>query len=159
MFLVMDFRFEDLPVFTPLHPEDLRFFYYDVAKYGEKEQLIECSNEELVEFANEFGIILTPIQQQTFSVNKYTPTENEIIFTYLKNRGKIEMLYQTALFKHLRNSFAHYRISYKNGGDFVSMEDSLYSGHTMKGLVEIEKLKNLVFKLERYNEEQLLNIK
>jgi hypothetical protein len=60
----MNFRFEDLPVFIPLPPEDLRFFYYDVAKYGEKEQLLECSNEELVEFANEFGIKLTPIQQQ-----------------------------------------------------------------------------------------------
>ena len=160
MFLVMNFRFEDLPVFIPLPPEDLRFFYYDVVKYGEKEQLLECSNEELVEFANEFGIKLTPIQQQTFSVNKYKPAENEIIFTFIKGRNKKEMSYQNALFKHLRNSFAHYRISYKNNGEkFVLMEDGLCGGYTMKGLVEIEKLKSLVFKLERYNEEQLLNIK
>ena len=155
----MNYKIEDLPAFLPLSPEDLKFFYYDVARHAEKELLIECSNDELIEFANGLGIKLTPIQQQTFSINKFKPEENEIIFTYLKNRGKIEMSYQTAIFKHLRNSFAHYRISYKNGGDFISMEDSLYSGQTMKGLVEIEKLKNLVFKLERYNEEQLLNIK
>ena len=69
------------------------------------------------------------------------------------------MLFRS-LFKHLRNSFAHYRISYKNNGEkFVLMEDGLCGGYTMKGLVEIEKLKSLVFKLERYNEEQLLNIK
>lgn len=154
----MDFKFEDIPALVPLSPEHLKFFYYDVARFGEIELLIECSNDELIEFADEFGIKLIPIKQQTFSVNKHTPNENEIIFTVVKNRNKIEMLYQTALFKHLRNSFAHYRITYKNGENFFLMEDCRCNGFTMRGLVEIEKLKNLIFRLRDYNEEQISNI-
>lgn len=151
----MNFKIIDYPVIRHLSPQDLSFFYYDVAKISELEQLVEKSNDELLETAKNAGIILKPIQQQTFSCNKYNPTENEIVFTFLTNKGKKELSHQTALFKHLRNSFAHYRISYTKDNRVVKIEDCLYGGYTMKGIIEIDKLKNLIFNLKEYSEEQI----
>lgn len=152
----MDFKIADNPVRGNLSPEDLKFFYYDVAKLSELGLLIECSNDKLYEIARDIGIILKPIQQQTFSFNKYIPAENEIIFTFLTNRGKKELLFQTALLRHLRNSFSHYRTIYAEGDRFLKIEDSLYGGHTMKGFVDVEKLKDFIFKQIDYSEEQIL---
>ena len=150
----MNFKI-DYPEIRNLSFEDLSFFYYDIAKTSELEQIVEKSNDDLLETAKKAGIILKPIQQQTFSCNKYKPIENEIVFTFLTNKGKKELSYQTALLKHLRNSFAHYRISYTKGERIVKIEDGLYSGYTMRGIVEIEKLRNLIFNLREYSEEQI----
>ena len=49
-------------------------------------------------------------------------------------------------------------ITYKNGENFFLMEDCRCNGFTMRGLVEIEKLENLIFRLRDYNEEQISNI-
>ena len=67
-----------------LKPEDVSFFYYDVAKFSELETLIELSDKELLKIADKNGIKLSPLAQQTFNKNKYTPAENEIIFTIQK---------------------------------------------------------------------------
>ena len=151
----MDFKIADNPVRGNLSPEDLNFFYYDVAKLSELGLLIECYDEEFLELANGVGIELKPLEQQTFSINKYELVENKFIFTILKNKGKTNLSYQTALFNNLRNSFSHYRFSYKIGDKFFLIEDCLSNGYTMRGFVEIGKLKKLIFKLREYSDKQI----
>ena len=142
----MDFKIANFPVLSKLGPDDLMFFYYSVAYYSELGNLPQIADKDLIKVANDVGIKLTPLLQQTFISKKYNPGKNEIIFTYAKKmNSNIQILkYQDALLKHLRNSFAHYRISYTNGHELLIMEDSVSKGYTMRGLVELVKLKDLI---------------
>ena len=101
-----------------LNSEDIRFFYYEVAQWSELSSLIEYTNTELLNIANVLDIKLTYINLQDFCDT--TLSENEIKFT-LRNKNES---YQSALLRHFRNSFAHYRITYK-GLDFY-IEDKKY---------------------------------
>ena len=150
----MDFKFSKLPILGELKSDDLKFFYYDVARFSELDSLIQLPNDELLKVTKKLGIKLIPLKQLTFKKNKYTPAKNEIIFTIQKKNknGKVDLSCQTALLNHLRNSFSHYRIIYSIDSTSFLMEDCTTRGYTMRGLVEKDKLKELIIKLQEYNE-------
>ena len=143
-----------------LGSEDVKFFYYEIAKFNELETLVELSDKELLKVAKDNGITLKPLKQQTFNSLKYAPAENEIIFTTIKivskkkKRKRVCATYQTSLLNHLRNSFSHYRILYQ--GNFFSMEDKKNKAYTMRGLVDKDKFKKFILELQNHSEKQLL---
>ena len=153
----MDFTNSTLSNIGRLHPNDLKFFYYDVARFSELEQFVAYTDDDIIKIARDFGISLKPLEQKSFSSKKYEPIENEIYFVSIKNKEKKDS-YQVALLKHLRNSFSHYRITYAKGDSFLLMEDKLDKRrYTMRGLVEIEKLRKLIFRLKEYSDNELYN--
>ena len=160
--LFMDFKFKKDSVRGRLFPDDLVFFYYDVAKNSELGGLIELSNEELMNIGVESGLKLKPLKQLSFTGKKHFPDKNELYFTYLteKRSGKkrviVEWSYQTALFAHLRNSFSHYRISYER--DSFIMEDGFSNKYTMSGCVEISKLRQMIFKILELGNKKLMQV-
>lgn len=130
-----------------LNSEDIRFFYYEVAQWSELSSLIEYTNTELLNIANELDIKLTYINLQDFCDT--TISENEIKFT-LRNKNES---YQSALLRHLRNSFAHYRITYKNLDFYI--EDKKYiksNRYTCIGLINPNRLRNLICNFHEYDE-------
>lgn len=145
----MDFNFHFSSAHGRLNPDDLTFFYYDVAKNSELEELYILSNEELTNIAIESGLVLKPLKQLSFAKGKHSPNKNELYFTYqkkrIKEKKKVELSYQTALFAHLRNSFSHFRISYE--AELLVMEDGFGNKRTMKGRVEINKLKQMIYNI------------
>ena len=158
----MDFKFKNYSVQGRLSPDDLVFFYYDVAKYSELGELFVFSNEELMNIAVESGLDLKPLKQRSFTGEKYYPNKNELYFTYLKekNVGRkkliVEMPYQIALFAHLRNSFSHYRISYER--DSFLLEDGFSNKYTMRGCVEIKKIRQMIFKIIEFSDNKLMQV-
>lgn len=153
----MDFTNSTLSNIGRLHPNDLKFFYYDVARFSELEQFVAYTDDDIIKIARDFGISLKPLEQKSFSSKKYELMENEIYFVNIKNKEN-KYSYQVALLKHLRNSFSHYRITYAKRDSFLLMEDTLGKRkYTMRGLVEIEKLKKLIFRLKEYSDNELYN--
>ena len=158
----MDYKFKKSSVRGRLSPDDLFFFYYEIAKNSELGGLYELSNEELIVTAKESGLELKPIKQLSFTDKTHSPKNNELYFTYLKNNRrngnniKEELSYQTALFTHLRNSFSHYRISYE--GNLLLLEDGFNNKYTMKSCVEMNKLKQMIFKIIEYSDNKLAQV-
>ncbi len=146
----MDFSFklyESKPI-GYLKPKDLNFFYYDVAEWSEINQLIEMGNDELKELALKLNIKLIPI---TDNSEIQSIQLGEIIFKVYSNET-----YQTALFRHLRNSFSHFRITYRDTNNFY-MEDYNGNDYTMLGLVECDNLHNLIFQIRDFHEEHVVD--
>ena len=160
--LFMDFKLKKDSVRGRLSPDDLFFFYYDVAINSELGGLCVLSNGDLMNTARECGLNLKPIKQLSFTGKKYSPNDNELYFAYLKGQNrdgkkvKVELSYQTALFAHLRNSFSHYRISYER--DSFLIEDGFSSKYTMKGCVEISKLRQMIFKIIELSDNKLTQV-
>ena len=129
-----------------LSPDDLRFFYYDVAEWSEINQLIELSNNELLDLALNLNIKLIHTINDIQSINC-----GEIKFKLYPNET-----YQTALIRHLRNSFSHFRIIYKDITYFY-MED--YNGKecTMLGFVKCDDLHRLIYGIRDYHEKIISN--
>ena len=144
--MLMDFTFklyESSPIGN-LTPSDLNFFYYDVAEWSEINQLIEMGNNELKELALKLNIKLIPItdNREILSIQF-----GEIIFKVYSNET-----YQAALFRHLRNSFSHFRITYRDTNNFY-MEDYDGNDYTMLGLVECDNFYSLIFQIRNFHEE------
>ena len=110
----MDFQF-DYPKTSKeeLSLEHLRFFYYDVAKWSELSQLVELGNNELLDTASKLDIKLTPIEK----IAQAKPDTNEIIFEVRNSET-----YQSALLRHLRNSFSHFRITYTHDNSYFLLK-------------------------------------
>ena len=137
------------PTLGILAPNDLSFFYYDVAQWSEAE-LYEFENDAFINVAREIGIALIPIETKTF--RQCDLCDNKLHFTFKRRTGKQDMTlsYQSAFFRHLRNSFAHYRIT--NLGDYFIIEDKIGDRYTCKGKILRNKLIKLITKIKQYDE-------
>lgn len=144
----MDFQF-DYPKTSKeeLSLEHLRFFYYDVAKWSEFSQMIEMGNDELLNLASKLSINLTPIDDK----NQITkPNSDEIQFKAIAPET-----YQSALLRHLRNSFSHFRITYTHNDSCFYVEDIDKNIVTLSGNVKCESLQDLIFHLRDYHENSI----
>lgn len=143
----MDFQFDYSKTSKEeLSLEHLRFFYYDVAKWSELSQLVELGNNELLDTASKLDIKLTPIEK----IAQAKPDTNEIIFEVRNSET-----YQSALLRHLRNSFSHFRITYTHDNSYFLLKDKDETAYTMLGHVKYEYLKKLIFELRNYHEESI----
>lgn len=124
--------------------EHLRFFYYDVAKWSEFSQLIEMGNEDLLDVASKLSINLSPIVE---NAQITTPNSDEIQF-----KVKDTETYQSALLRHLRNSFSHFRIIYTHNDTCFYVEDIDKNIVTLSGNIKCESLRELIFHLRDYHE-------
>ena len=134
----MAFKFE---VITPngdgiLSPEDLKLFYYEV---GLSSQMGEADiydwNNEIDDFLNQVGVVVNVCPNGTIT-NQYTENVISISLSMGETKG-------VALFRHLRNAFAHYHI--QRFGDLFYIKDTSGNKITMIGCIKIEDLKNLIF--------------
>ena len=134
----MAFKFE---VITPsgdgiLSPEDLKLFYYEVGLSSQMGEVdIYAWDNEIDEFLNQVGVVVNVCPNGTIT-NQYT--ENAISMSLSTGETK-----GVALFRHLRNSFAHYHI--QRFGDFFYLKDTSGNMVTMIGCIKIEDLKSLIF--------------
>ena len=141
----MNFQFDYPKSFKEeLSLEHLRFFYYDVAKWSEFSQLIEMGNDELLDVASKLSINLIPIDDNA-QITK--PNSDEIKF-----KVKDSETYQSALLRHLRNSFSHFRIIYTHKDSCFYVEDLDKNIVTLSGNVKCESLRELIFHLRDYHE-------
>lgn len=139
----MEFKFAQSTT-ERLNPSDLEFFYYDVAIWNNTLR-IELPNDDLIFAAEKIGITLLP--KGSRSNIRVEPTTNTIVFC--KNSNE---LFGEALFRHFRNSFAHYKITYANANTDFSFVDKTPRGRTtMVGLVNKEKFKALILKMQEYH--------
>lgn len=141
----MNFQF-DYPKASKeeLSLEHLRFFYYDVAKWSEFSQLIEMGNDDLLDVASKLSINLIPIDDNT-QISK--PNRDEMQFKVIDSET-----YQSALLRHLRNSFSHFRIIYTHNDSCFYVEDVDKNIVTLSGNVKCESLRELIFHLRDYHE-------
>ena len=134
----MAFKFE---IITPtgdgiLSPEDLKLFYYEVGLNSQMGQAdIYVWNTEIDDFLNQVGAVVNICPDGTIT-NQYT--ENAISMSLSTGETK-----GIALFRHLRNAFAHYHI--QRFGDFFYLKDTSGNKITMIGCIKIEVLKRLIF--------------
>ena len=134
----MAFKFE---VITPsgdgiLSPEDLKLFYYEVGLSSQMGQAdIYVWNNEIDDFLNQVGVVVNVCPDGTIT-NQYTENVISISLSMGETKG-------VALFRHLRNAFAHYHI--QRYGDNFYLKDTSGNKITMIGCIKIEDLKNLIY--------------
>lgn len=125
-----------------LRPDDLHFFYYDIGLNDlERTPIIYTLDDKIRTFLDSKGITLDPQRN----------SRNTILPRYIE-KDKMSFLYNTnetaeeAFFRHLRNAFAHYRIS-RNGDYFEMMDINPRNAEkvTMIGNVNCENLKEIYF--------------
>lgn len=119
-----------------LSPDEVHFFYYDIMRdVGDNTQVIYEWNDEIEKFLNEKGIKVEVKEKGAISQNV---DKNVMSFSTYQNESK-----PIAFFRHLRNAFAHHRITY--WGEFLHVEDIQGNDFTMKGLIKYQDLKELCF--------------
>ena len=132
----MSFKFEP---FIPtengvLSQEELIFFYYEIVTQNEDSKIIGCEwNQEVKDFLSAIGVVIQNCPSNQLS-NQFI--DNTIYYT--KSNSESEVM---ALFRHLRNAFAHLHI--QKFGNFVYLKDENAKNTTMIGKVKYEDLKNL----------------
>jgi len=122
-----------------LNPEDLTFFYYDIGK-GHLENTPFNDWDTVV---NEFSGVLD-IDTCTKDQVDEDFIQDKIRFT-ASMQGNEEEPKAVALFRHLRNAFAHYHIVRE--GENYCLIDKRGEQVNMRGLVKAEILKDFCFRL------------
>jgi len=121
-----------------LNPNDVSFFYYDVG-FPLEESLsgvVEWT-DEIKSWICEHSITVGTMEEIPAN---YDWEENTLYIEV--NKGKN---FAQALLHHLRNGFAHYRIT--EYGDSFMLEDKYSEKPSMKGRLKKSDLKELVIKL------------
>ena len=136
------------PPHEKLLPEDLKFFYYDIAY---ETQLGEPRFYDWKKVLSEFsGLIEVECCDQSKISNQLT--DNKIQYTISNDdSGEAE-----AFFRHLRNSFAHFSIF--RDGEFFIIQDSNGKKLTMNGKINAELLVQFCYRLKDLHSEFLDNI-
>ena len=133
----MDFDYTfKIPQRGILSPNEVHFFYYDVMReMDDSFWVIYEWDNEIEKFLNEKGIKVETKEKGAISQNV---DKNVVFFSTYQNESK-----PIAFFRHLRNAFAHHRITY--WGEFLHIEDIQGNDRTMKGLIKYQDLKELCF--------------
>ena len=131
----MDFDYTfSIPQRGMLSPNEVHFFYYDVMRdMGDKTQVIYEWKGEIEKFLNKKRIQVEVMEKGTITQNV---DKNVVLFSTYQNESK-----PIAFFRHLRNAFAHHRITH--WGEFLHIEDVQGNDITMKGLIKYQDLKEL----------------
>ena len=125
-----------------LSPDDLRFFYYDIAT----DNIIGFSkiyewDDNVISFLETNKLTI-----EDCDIIEDNVDNNTIIFTIIKDKDKegndIETKPQ-AFFRHLRNAFAHYNI--KRDNDFFYIRDINDNKTKMLGVINCDLLKQFCF--------------
>ena len=118
---------------------DLEFFYYCVCNEQDDNMLksIDWDNQ-IQPYLDDNGIIVDFV------------TDNNIIAPCNRNNSITLSFYATenktiSFFRHLRNSFAHFRISHHQ--KHYMLNDEHNGQTTMSGKIEVRYLKEIVFKV------------
>lgn len=135
------------PPHEKLLPEDLKFFYYDIAY---ETQLGEPRFYDWKKVLSEFsGLIEVECCDQNKISNQLTV--NKIQYTISNDdSGESE-----AFFRHLRNAFAHFSIF--RDGEFLIIQDSNGKTFTMNGKVDAKLLSKFCNRLLQLHNELLDN--
>jgi hypothetical protein len=146
----LDFTFRDDCMDGILDPDQLNFFYYDIARDCRNSiQVVYEWNEDVKSFLEEKGINVEFVK----SVNPER-VKNSIKLTK-SNDSKPE-----AFFRHLRNAFAHFHIV--KWGEYVEFRDWCKNGDekkcTMVGYVKYEDLRELCFIFFRQRDDKVQEI-
>lgn len=150
----MRFFMNDFTIGNPgsiglLNPEDLNFFYYDVSRNSLDGWASCCEwNCDIEDFikGNKLRIEVCDAKYIPGSVDSGT-----ILFTIdpMDSGSKAD-----ALLRHLRNAFSHFRIN-RNGDNYIMSDYSNgINKHTMRGYINADLLKTLIFKLYSQNQEK-----
>lgn len=134
-----------------LSPDEVHFFYYDVMRDTENNcQTIYDWSNEIEKFLDEKGIIMEIKEKATLPQNV---EKNELFFSTYQDESK-----PVAFFRHLRNAFAHHRITHR--GEYIHIEDINGEVLTMKGLVKYQDLQKICFLFfnQRSNFENMNNL-
>ncbi|MBD5280417.1 MAG: hypothetical protein HDS35_07735 [Bacteroides sp.] len=127
-----DFSIPDHPTYSFLYPEDLKFFYYDINFAKDCGIFEEDSWEKVMkEFSEKVDINVCARKEIPEDVNS-----NTLRFTKKSYENEI-----AALFRHLRNAFAHHRIH--RMGEAFFIEDKYRAQTTMIGRIECELLMDI----------------
>ena len=131
----MDFDYTfKIPQRGMLSPNEVHFFYYDVMREMDGSfRVIYEWDKEIEKFLNEKGIKVEVKEKGTIFQNV---DKNIVFFSTYQNESK-----PIAFFRHLRNAFAHHRITH--WGEFLHIEDIQGNDITMKGLIKYQDLKEL----------------
>lgn len=122
-----------------LSGDDLTFFYYDIGlDILQSHPQMYIWDDVVEEFKGKLDIdVCSPTRIDTeFTLNR-------IRFTVSNNKNSDNGSKAAAFFRHLRNSFAHYRIV-REGENYV-ITDIGGSHVTMRGFVKAELLKQFCF--------------
>jgi hypothetical protein len=124
-----------------LDPEQLHFFYYDIARDTiDSRQKCYCWNKKVEEFLETKKLDIHEVRLEDLQSEEVETLKDAIHFTVPKGKSK-----SIAFFNHLRNAFAHFRIR-KWDSDSVAMEDiNSKRQKTMVGRIKYEDLKQLWF--------------
>ena len=126
-----------------LAPEDLRFFYYDVAlNHLSGGSAMYERNDKVKSFMNNKDLIIDEKEQAEL------PNDFETNRIYFTVNEKLDGSIDGALFRHMRNAFAHYNIRCQ--GEFFFMKDFETGKQikmTMIGKVRCEDLHQFCFLL------------
>lgn len=115
-----------------LLPDEVHFFYYDVMRDTENNaQSIYEWNENIENFLKVKDIKVEEMGKGTFPQNV---EKNVMFFSIAQEESKPE-----AFFRHLRNAFAHHRITH--WGEHLHIEDTNGKDLKMIGLVKFQDLK------------------
>ena len=145
----MDFNIPDHSSRGYLNYEDLSFFYYDIGL----DNLAGLPNVyDWDAVMNQFaGVIDIDSCAEGQVPNEYQ--QNVIRFTLCAGDNGSK---SSALFRHLRNAFSHYRINRE--GDNFTLTDQISGGLTMRGLINAELLKKICFKFFEQRDAILNNL-
>ena len=124
---------------TLLNQDDLRLFYYDISRdcYTGFSALYSW-NKDIEDYLDSHGVVIDGDDGREIPTSF---AENEIYFS-MKECDKGNKA--AAFYRHLRNSFAHYRIG--RSGDYFCMKDFLQDGQTltMIGKINVNLFKGLI---------------
>lgn len=129
-----------------LSAEEVHFFYYDIMR--NQEDGIQCVydwNNDIQDYLDSKGIVM-----EVREINDFPEImeKNRLYFTVDKSDKNNKAV---AFFRHLRNSFAHFRIvredEYLNitDGSWKGEEGNKHFERTMIGQIKYEDLKELCF--------------
>lgn len=119
-----------------LSPDEVHFFYYDIMRDLEDTiQAIYEWNGEIENFFYEKGIKVEVMKKGDIPQNI---EKNVMFFSTYQDESK-----PIAFFRHLRNTFAHHRITHS--GEYLHFEDTNGTDLTMIGLIKFQDLKELCF--------------
>ena len=121
-----------------LSPQDVHLFYYDIGFDSQIGQsVVYCWDNNVDQFVRSHNLVIEDcgIAQLPSSFE-----ENKIFFTYCV-RDKDDKA--VAFFRHLRNSFAHYRIA--RNGQYLCMKDYDKENRlTMIGKIDVDLFFELI---------------
>ncbi len=109
-----------------LSPEEVLLFYYDIGFDSEMKNSIYCWDNEMDSFCSINNLSIDECQK---GLLPQVVSENKIILSLYENEDKA-----MALLRHLRNAFAHYRIS--SSSNYYCLKDVDKGNTTMIGKID-----------------------